>query len=122
MIYWMPFLASKPVNLHNESNTHTVHHNASHVNARYELCLQALDLRRLHPISIKNILFVETRVINTMIVLTMNLTETMLKPFFVRSFEWTELKADKGESTGIMNIDRTLSFNGLVNKPAENHR
>ncbi|KAA8539765.1 hypothetical protein F0562_026457 [Nyssa sinensis] len=88
----------------------------------FDLCLLALDLRRQHPASITNIDVVENNVINAMIVLTMKLTETMFKPLFIRSIEWAESNVQEIESTGNTNIDRVISFYGLVNKLADSHR
>lgn len=88
----------------------------------FDLCLVALDLRRQKPLSVRNIDDVEKNVINAMIVLTMKLTETMFKPLFIRSIEWSESNVEESESAGSTNIDRSLSFYGLVNKLAESHR
>lgn len=85
----------------------------------FDLCLLALDLRRQHPVSIKNIDTVEKNVINAMIVLTMKLTETMFKPLFIKSIEWAESNMEDSD-TGSTN--RAISFYGLVNKLSENHR
>lgn len=88
----------------------------------FDLCLLALDLRRQKPLSVRNVDDVEKNVINAMIVLTMKLTETMFKPLFIRSIEWSESNVEESESAGSTNIDRALSFYGLVNKLAESHR
>ncbi|KAF5743615.1 hypothetical protein HS088_TW08G00200 [Tripterygium wilfordii] len=88
----------------------------------FALCLQALDLRRQQPVSIQNINIVEKSVVNAMISLTMKLTENMFKPLFIRSIEWAESDAEEMAYSGITNIDRAISFFGLVNKLAENHR
>ncbi|XP_057972834.1 uncharacterized protein At3g06530 [Malania oleifera] len=88
----------------------------------FDLCLQALDLRRQHVASIKNIDVVENTVINAMVVLTMKLTESMFKPLFIRSIEWAESNVEESECSENMNTDRAISFYGLVNKLAENHR
>lgn len=85
----------------------------------FDLCLLALDLRRQHPVSIKNIDTIEKNVINAMIVLTMKLTETMFKPLFIKSIEWAESNMEDSD-TGSTN--RAISFYGLVNKLSENHR
>ncbi|KAG6781264.1 hypothetical protein POTOM_014155 [Populus tomentosa] len=87
----------------------------------FDLCLRALDLRRQHPISIQNIDLVEKSIVNAMIALTMKLTETMFKPLFIRSIEWAESYVEENDSTDNV-IDRAISFYGLVNKLAENHR
>ncbi|KAM7494654.1 hypothetical protein LguiB_029263 [Lonicera macranthoides] len=94
---------------------------AYHANI-FDLCLQALDLRRQHFATIKNIDVVEKHVINAMIVLTMKLTESMFKPLFIRSIEWSESNIEESQSIGSTNIDRAISFYGLVNKLAESHR
>ncbi|KAK2994684.1 hypothetical protein RJ640_026163 [Escallonia rubra] len=88
----------------------------------FDLCLLALDLRRQQPVSIKNIDSVEKRIINTIIVLTMKLTETMFRPLFIRSIEWSESNLEESESTGSANMERAISFYGLVNRLAESHR
>ncbi|KAK3033239.1 hypothetical protein RJ639_033119 [Escallonia herrerae] len=88
----------------------------------FDLCLLALDLRRQQPFSIKNIDIVEKRIINAIIVLTMKLTETMFRPLFIRSIEWSESNLEESESTGSANMGRAISFYGLVNRLAESHR
>lgn len=85
----------------------------------FDLCLLALDLRRQHPVSIKNIDTVEKNVINAMIGLTMKLTETMFKPLFIKSIEWAESNM---EDSDMGSTNRAISFYGLVNKLSENHR
>ncbi|XP_030533160.1 uncharacterized protein At3g06530 isoform X1 [Rhodamnia argentea] len=87
----------------------------------FDLCLSALDLRRQRPLSVRNISAIEKSVINSMILLTMKLTETMFKPLFIRTVEWAELEVDESENRG-RNLDRAISMYGLVNKLAENHR
>lgn len=94
---------------------------AYHANI-FDLCLLALDLRRQRSVTIKNIDVVEKHVINAMIILTMKLTESMFKPLFIRSIEWSESNIEESESTGSTNIDRAISFYGFVNKLAESHR
>lgn len=93
---------------------------ANHVKI-YDLCLVALDLRCQKAVSIRNVNVVEKNVINAMIILTLKLTETMFKPLFIRSIEWSESNMEESERTG-PNIDRAISFYGLVNKLAESHR
>lgn len=88
----------------------------------FDTCLSALDLRRQHPVSVRSIELVEKEVINTMVCLTMKLTETMFKPLFIRSIEWAESNIEEGESMRKGNIERAISFYRLVNKLAENHR
>ncbi|XP_062092226.1 uncharacterized protein At3g06530 [Humulus lupulus] len=87
----------------------------------FDLCLLALDLRRQRPASLQDIDVVEKSVINTVISLTMKLTETMFKPLFIRSIEWAESDVEDGV-VGNTNVDRAISFYGMVNKLAENHR
>lgn len=87
----------------------------------FDLCLRALDLRRQHPVSIQNIDLVEKSIVNAMTALTMKLTETMFKPLFIRSIEWAESYGEENDSKDNV-IDRAISFYGLVNKLAENHR
>lgn len=88
----------------------------------FDLCLLALDLRRQRPVSLQCIDVVEKSVINTVIALTMKLTEAMFKPLLIRSIEWAESEVEDGVRKGSTNIDRAISFYGLVNKLAENHR
>lgn len=88
----------------------------------FDTCLSALDLRRQHPVSVRSIELVEKEVINTIVCLTMKLTETMFKPLFIRSIEWAESNIEEGESMRKGNIERAISFYRLVNKLAENHR
>ncbi|KAI4332818.1 hypothetical protein L6164_017696 [Bauhinia variegata] len=85
-----------------------------------DLCLLALDLRCQCPVSVENIDLVEKGVINAMIALTLKLTESMFKPLFIKSIEWAESYVDGTASAG--SIDRAISFYGMVNKLAENHR
>lgn len=86
----------------------------------FDLCLQALDLRRQRLTSIKSIDLVEKNVINTMVVLTMKLTETMFRPLFIKSIEWSGSNVDDKEIR--RSNDRTIAFYGLVNMLAESHR
>ena len=88
----------------------------------FDLCLGALDLRCQHPVSILNIDVVEKSVVSAMIALTMKLTETMFKPLFIRSIEWAEADAGEISGKGVAKVDRAISFYGLVNRLAENHR
>ncbi|XP_048446393.1 LOW QUALITY PROTEIN: uncharacterized protein At3g06530-like [Pyrus x bretschneideri] len=86
----------------------------------FDLCLLALDLRCQHPASVQKIDDVEKIVFNAMIALTMKLTESLFKPLFIRSIDWAESDVEDIACTG--NISRAISFYGLVNKLAENHR
>lgn len=88
----------------------------------FDLFMLALDLRSQHLASIKNINFVEKHVISAMIALTMKMTETMFKPLFLRIIEWVESSSAEDSHTGARNIRRAVSFYGLVNTLAENHR
>lgn len=88
----------------------------------YEHCLAALDIRRQVPKSVKDISMVEQSVIHTMISLTMKMTETMLRPLFVLTLEWSESKFEESESTKSISLDRAISFYKLVNKLVEQHR
>ncbi|CAN6457927.1 unnamed protein product [Victoria cruziana] len=87
----------------------------------FEQCLVALDLRRRHPVSLKDVNTVEESVINAMVVLTMKLTEGLFKPVFCKTLEWAESELEEG-STGRKSIDRNIAFYKLVNKLAETHR
>lgn len=84
----------------------------------FDFCLVALDLRRRS--SVQNIDLVEKGVMNAMLALTLKLTESMFKPLFIKSIEWVESVVDETISAGSM--DRAISFYGMVNKLAENHR
>ncbi|CAK8538792.1 unnamed protein product [Lathyrus sativus] len=86
----------------------------------FDFCLVALDLRRQSPRSVQNIDLVEKGVMSAMLALTLKLTESMFKPLFVKSIEWAESVVDETASAGSM--DRAISFYGMVNKLAENHR
>jgi U3 small nucleolar RNA-associated protein 10 len=86
----------------------------------FDFCLVALDLRRQNPLSVQNVDLVEKGVLNAMLALTLKLTESMFKPLFVKSIEWAESVVDETASGGSM--DRAISFYGMVNKLAENHR
>jgi len=86
----------------------------------FDFCLVALDLRRQRCLSVQNIDLVEKSVMNVMLALTLKLTESMFKPLFIKSIEWVGSAVDDTASTGSM--DRAISFYGMVNKLAENHR
>ncbi|XP_022872922.1 uncharacterized protein At3g06530 isoform X3 [Olea europaea var. sylvestris] len=88
----------------------------------FDLCLLALDLRRQHPASIKNIIIVEKNVLSATVTLTMKLTETMFRPLFIKSIEWSSSDVEDSEYTPGQTINRIISFYALVNKLAENHR
>lgn len=89
----------------------------------FDFCLNALDIRRQHPSSVKNISIIEESIVTSMISLTMKLTETMFKPLFIRSIEWAELEIDDSAHSGSRrNVDRAIPFYVLVNKLVEKHR
>ncbi|MCD7468760.1 hypothetical protein HAX54_007198 [Datura stramonium] len=88
----------------------------------FDVCLQALDLRRQHPAAVRNVDAVEKNVINTMVALTMKLTEKMFKPLFMRSIEWSESIVEETENAGTKSIDRSIAFYGLVNSLADSQR
>ncbi|KAH9316835.1 hypothetical protein KI387_018604 [Taxus chinensis] len=82
----------------------------------FQSCLLALDLRRHHPESIKDMAKVETSVINSLVALTLKLSEATFKPLFVRTLEWAESDVDDdGSSTGC-NLQRSISFYTLVDR------
>ncbi|KAK6117849.1 hypothetical protein DH2020_048412 [Rehmannia glutinosa] len=88
----------------------------------FDLCLLALDLRHQNPSSIQNINVVEQNVINAVVNLTMKLTETMFRPLFVKTVEWSGLNVEGDENTPGKADSRAISFFNLVNKLAESHR
>lgn len=88
----------------------------------FEQCLMALDLRRQHPQSVRNINMVEQSVIHALIVLTMKLTETMFRPLFLHSLEWAESEFEESDLTKSKTLERTISFYTLVSKLIEKHR
>lgn len=88
----------------------------------YQQCLVALDIRRQTPNSVKDINMVEQSVICAIISLTMKLTETMFRPLFVLTLEWSETKFEEIESSKSRSLDRSISFYKLVNKLIEQHR
>lgn len=88
----------------------------------FDVCLQGLDLRRQHAAAIKNVDAVEKNVINTVVALTMKLTEKMFKPLFMRSIEWSESIVEENENVGTKSIDRSIAFYGLVNSLADSQR
>ncbi|XP_026432640.1 uncharacterized protein At3g06530-like isoform X2 [Papaver somniferum] len=88
----------------------------------FELCLLALDLRRESPVSVKKVDIVEESVIDSMIVLSLKLTENMFKPLFLRSLEWAESEVEGPGSTESRKLDRTISFYRLISKLVERHR
>ncbi|KAL6903803.1 hypothetical protein ACP4OV_004616 [Aristida adscensionis] len=86
----------------------------------YEQCLEALDLRRQHLDSLKNINMVEQSIIHAIITLTMKLTEGTFRPLFLRTLGWVESEIDQSSSK--RSLDRAIVFYKLVNKLAEQHR
>ncbi|KAG5616550.1 hypothetical protein H5410_016374 [Solanum commersonii] len=88
----------------------------------FDVCLQGLDLRRQHPAAVKNVDAVEKNVINTVVALTMKLTEKMFKPLFMRSIDWSESIVEENENVGTKSIDRSIAFYGLVNSLADSQR
>lgn len=88
----------------------------------FDLCLLALDLRRQSPASIIEIDAVEQNAINAVVALTMKLTETMFRPLFIRTVEWSGSNMVDSENVQERTMSRAVSFYGLVNKLAESHR
>ncbi|KAL0341136.1 UNVERIFIED_CONTAM: hypothetical protein Sradi_4630400 [Sesamum radiatum] len=88
----------------------------------FDLCLLALDLRHQNPDSVQNIDVVEQNVINAVVTLTMKLTETMFRPLFIKTIEWSGLNVEGDENTPVKANSRAMSFYSLVNKLAESHR
>lgn len=88
----------------------------------FDQCLLALDLRNQCPVSIKKINVVEKSIIDAILALTMKLTETMFKPLFFKSIEWSEAEVENAAGSTSTSIDRAISLYGLVNRLAENHR
>ncbi|CAN6240377.1 unnamed protein product [Urochloa humidicola] len=86
----------------------------------YEHCLAALDIRRQHSDSLKNINMVEQSIIHAIITLTMKLTEGTFRPLFLRTLEWAESEVDGSSSK--KSLDRAIVFYKLINKLAEQHR
>ncbi|KAL1565211.1 hypothetical protein AAHA92_07455 [Salvia divinorum] len=88
----------------------------------FDLCLLALDIRHQNPASVQNISSVEQHVLNAIVTLTMKLTETMFRPLFVKTIEWSGINVESdGEYSESAN-GRAISFYSLVNKLAESHR
>ncbi|KAK1419459.1 hypothetical protein QVD17_28628 [Tagetes erecta] len=87
----------------------------------FNMCLLALDIRRQHPTSIRNITAVEKDVINALVVLTSKLTENMFKPLFIRCVEWSE-HVEPSDELGHANVDRAISFYSLIQKLISSHR
>lgn len=88
----------------------------------FDLCLIALDIRHQNPASVQNINTVEQYVISAIVTLTMKLTETMFRPLFVKTIEWSGLNVQGDGSSAGNNYSRAISFYSLVNKLAESHR
>ncbi|RLM64477.1 uncharacterized protein C2845_PM16G15760 [Panicum miliaceum] len=86
----------------------------------YEHCLAALDIRRQHPDSLKNINMVEQSIIHAIITLTLKLTEGTFRPLFLRTLEWADSEVDQSSSK--KSLDRAIVFYKLINKLAEQHR
>lgn len=88
----------------------------------FDLCLLALDLRRQSPATIIEIGAVEQNAINAVVALTMKLTETMFRPLFIKTVEWSGSNMVDSENVQERTMSRAVSFYGLVNKLAESHR
>ena len=88
----------------------------------FDLCLLALDLRGQHPASVKDIDVVEKCVLNAVAALSLKLTESMFRPLFIKSIEWSASNSTDSNTIGRKKLDRMISFYGLVNKLAESHR
>ncbi|GER49927.1 ARM repeat superfamily protein [Striga asiatica] len=88
----------------------------------FDLCLLALDLRNQYPSSVQNVDVVEKTVISAIVKLTMKLTETMFRPLFIKTVEWSGLNLEGHENAPEKADSRTISFYNLVNKLAETHR
>lgn len=88
----------------------------------FDLCLKALDLRHQNHDSIQDIDVVEQNVINAVVTLTMKLTETMFRPLFIRTIEWSGMITEGSDDTPGKAKSRAISFYGLVNKLVESHR
>lgn len=80
----------------------------------FESCLIALDLRRQHPESIKNMGKVEASVINALVALIMKLSEATFKPLFVRSLDWAESEVESYGTSSSRNIQRNISFYNFI--------
>lgn len=87
----------------------------------FDLCLLALDLRRQSPPSIKNINAVEQEVIKAVVTLSMKLRDSMFKPLFIKTIEWSGLDVEDDESIP-GKVNRAISFFGLVDNIAERSR
>lgn len=85
----------------------------------FDLCMLALDLRSQSPASVKHTYVVEEKVIDSVVILTSKLTETMFKPLLFKSIEWSKSQVEESEPYGSKTIGRAISFYGLVNKLAE---
>ncbi|XP_047967896.1 uncharacterized protein At3g06530 [Salvia hispanica] len=88
----------------------------------FDLCLLALDIRHQNPASVHNISSVEQYVLNAIVTLTMKLTETMFRPLFVKTIEWSGINLEDDEEHPESANGRAISFYSLVNKLAESHR
>ncbi|CAA6663312.1 unnamed protein product [Spirodela intermedia] len=87
----------------------------------FEQCFLALDLRRQHPDTIKNVDLVEDNVIHAITALTVKLTESMFRPLFIHCIDWAESDIEASDSTNGV-LCRKISFYKLVNKLTEQHR
>ncbi|XP_042063624.1 uncharacterized protein At3g06530-like [Salvia splendens] len=88
----------------------------------FDLCLLALDIRHQNPATVQNISSVEEYVLNAIVTLTMKLTETMFRPLFVKTIEWSGINLEGDEEHPESANGRAISFYSLVNKLAESHR
>ncbi|EPS73229.1 hypothetical protein M569_01520 [Genlisea aurea] len=83
----------------------------------FDFCLLALGLRTQSCDSIQNIDAVEQNIIGAFVTLTMKLTESMFRPLFIKTVEWST-----SESAQVEANSRAVSFFNLINKLAEDHR
>lgn len=75
----------------------------------FYLCLLALDLCSQHPASVENIDTIEKNVLRAMVILTMKLTETMFRPLFIKSIEWSSPDVEDSEYTTGKTINCVIS-------------
>lgn len=88
----------------------------------FNLCLQALDLRRTRPKNLTAIASVESLVVSALVSLILKLSENSFKPLFVSLLEWAQMNA-VNEGRPLTNYaDRNIAFYKLVNQLTEKLR
>jgi len=88
----------------------------------FNLCLRGLDLRSNRPSSFASIGGVEKSVIGALSSLVLKLSENSFKPLFVSLLDWSQSSSLEDGGLSGTQLDRRISFFGLVNQLLEKLR